>query len=43
MGVVWRVVRVDMGEVWGVVGVDMGVVWGRGCCKYGGCVGSACS
>ena len=41
MGVVWRVVGVDMGVVWGrgwnsmevalgVVGVDMGVVWGRG-------------
>ena len=41
MGVVWRVVGVDMGVVWGrgrnsmevalgVVGVDMGGVWGRG-------------
>ena len=43
MGVVWGGDVVNMGVVWGVVGVDMGVVWGRGCCKYGGCVGSACS
>ena len=43
MGVVWGGDVVNMGVVWGGVGGDMGVVWGRGCFKYGGCVGSACS